>query len=444
MILPPITIPEPWNLRYRKARAVLYGAAFAFALAAIFRIIFPSQTLLFDFTKPGSLANLLSAPRDTTGVPLTDGKIGAKTLLFNAGIIGNYSSVLVVLTPHPKSTPVTGGALSVRRSYASFLLPTNPSPALFPAGTLLSNTSRYAIIDDDGKRIMFTDDRQWTSLGYQSGSFLAVNDEEFARNPDGGTWTNDTDHPSGTVFLIGDDFYELRNDTLHRFVSEGAYLSLHDMAEAIPRDPSFLERFEENDEWIGFRTGTLLQYADGIFFVDGATVQPIGSPEIFTALGFDWNRVIKASAEEMSLYKRGKIALLNAPQPNGTVFHDIDTGEYFVVSGSEKRPIESNALLHLLTKNLSPIDVSSRALETVGHCALKQSIWSDQWSCTIPVTEFAALPGNNYEFSVVPSADSDGIQLANIETTFHSTMEISSLRSALSQIRQQIIDRYAK
>jgi hypothetical protein len=438
-----LTIPQPWLRRYHIARAILFFGFIALALFGCFRLLFPIQVGVFDFNKPDSLSNTLAPPQTPSGLSLATGHLDTdQTLITSAQPIGLFDTADITLTPSRKSVSLEGTTVTLRKSYAAFFYPVEDRPALFPPGTLLRSADTYAIIAPNATRITFASLETVRRLGYTPENFLTVSAEEFSRQPVSMTWDSTTDVPPGTLLSIDGVYYQREAQTLRRFVSENAYLSLYTPDQALTRSADLLNRIPVDEQWLGFADGSLLSFDNGIFVVDRSILRPIGDPTIFVALGFDWARVIPASEEEMGIMSRGRIVLMNTPQPNGTIFLDRDTGEYFLITSDARRqPIRSTALLSILTRHTTPISVSSQALTLKTECLAHSTGWfSSDMSCKTPLHAFQTLPGGSYEITL--ETPTPGARLDALRIDFHTALRQSSWQATLSLLKQRLLNRY--
>jgi hypothetical protein len=450
-----------WQRYTLAARLSVFVLALGIALWGAFRLFFPIAVAIFNFDKPGSLANTFFAPRDDRGNSLENGQLDdARTLITTAGLTGDFSTVHTALTPSRKSLDPTGATIILRRSFTGFFSSVDTRPAMFPIGTLLTSENRYGIIDTAGSRVDFDSLDTAKQLGYDPSAFLTVSPEEFDLNGTGvATWytrsVSQIDpslfYPTGTLFIVDGVYYRLQsspeNDrgTLARFVSENAYLTRYERSQAIPKDASFLKNFTVSEQWLGFASGTLLQFDDGIFVIDGDTLRPISDPATFTALGFDWSRVIPASEEELGIYEREKIVVLNTPQPAGTIFVDRDTGNASIVTPEHRRQlITSRTLRQLLTRHTTPIIASTQALKQSASCTLAPAgfFFDRTYDCDADISVLAALPGQAYELTL--RTPGSGIRFNTLESHFATLVHFDTFHSTLSSLKQQILKRYAR
>jgi hypothetical protein len=382
----PITIPEAWQHRYRTARLFMYVIIIMVTVIFVLRVLFPTLTMRFDFRSPDSSKNTILAPRGENNTLRTNGKIeSGGTLIANTAVLGDFSNVSVTATLEKNSAIPETLAFTLRRSYQSFLYPTGEPISWFP---------------------------------YQE-----------------------------QVYLINDTYYALRNDILYPFVSEQAFLSRAPADHVLTAfDATLLSRYPISDEWLGFRVGSLLSNATGVFIVVSETeVRPVGSAEIFLGLGYNFDDVIPVSEEELGVYKRGRIFILGAAHPDGTLFLDQDTDTYYLIDQGTKRPFVQPVpgyYLDFLTQehHLHPILVSTRASETSVDCTLLPNIFSTSLSCTTTIDRLAPGFGNDFELRITnPGID---IDLNTVAIAFETAKNKQNVMTLLSQIKQRLLSRF--
>jgi hypothetical protein len=177
-------------------------------------------------------------------------------------------------------------------------------------------------------------------------------------------------------------------------------------------------------------------------------IRPIGSTDIFNALGFAWSDVVPVSEEELRLYKRGSIMLFDAQQPDGTLFHDRDTDTLYLVSGGLKHRVENDTYGSTLAKRSTPIEVSSVGTDTTTTCTITKSsrsnvlpLFGAEYSCVMPLDALGSSLGENYEITLMSSGN---IRLATMDAEFMTELGRDNLSIVLRQIRDRFLARYTK
>lgn len=374
-----IPIPERRRSYYRKARLFAYGIFLFIVGNFLLEVLFPTFVFPFNFRTPGSLKNTLTDPRTDAGTPLESGKIEPSGLLIaNASAFGRFSHAEIRATLEKNSPVPENLEIALRRSYRSFLLP-------------------------PGEPI--------------------------------------TGFPAGSRFRIGDTYYELRENVLSPFVSEAAFLSRYPLSLAERAGPELLERFPVSERWLGYRPGSLLAFADGVFAVTSEEeVRPIGSADIFLRLGYRFEDVIAVSAEEVGIYRRGRIILLGAPHPDGTLFLDTVSGNYFLIQEGEKRPLpESEYRSFLLSRN-GVITASSEDSEKISQCTALPTLSGRSLECRLSLESLAGNMGNDYEIRL--SGTQAPVELSRLAVSLQSEKSLTSARRLLTQIKVRFLIRF--
>ncbi|MDP3957666.1 MAG: hypothetical protein Q8Q10_04155 [bacterium] len=386
---PLIPIPEHWQHRYRILRAILWAAVISFVIVFALRALFPTLIFSFNFKTPSSSKNNLLAPRSPDTTPRTNGKIEAGGMLVaDVGVVGDFSQAATSLTLEKKSAVPDTLAFSLRRSYRSFFLPTGPPVTSFPEESLYRvDTTYYALRDG----------------------------------------------PASTRLSEA--------GTLYPFVSDNAYLSRYPADFALPENKDFLTRYPVSEEWIGFRIGSIVSFADGAFLIVSDTeMRPIGSADIFLALGYRFEDVRPVSEEELGIYKRGRIFLLGANHPDGTLLLDRDTDTYYLVDGGFKHPLLDAPYRDFIIKQQAPIVTSSQASVQHADCTLLPGLFGQTFACATPLD--ALRSGNGPDFEIRISQGNTDIDINTLQVSFNTEKSAKNMLTLLSQIKQRILTRF--
>ncbi|OGI21213.1 MAG: hypothetical protein A3J06_00485 [Candidatus Moranbacteria bacterium RIFCSPLOWO2_02_FULL_48_19] len=375
----PVAIPKEWQSRYRILRAILCAAVILFVIIFALRALFPTLVFSFNFKTPSSSKNKLLDPRSPDTTPRTNGKIEAGgTLVTDVGVIGDLSQAAATLTLEKKSALPDTLAFSLRRSYRSFFLPTG-SPI--------------------------------------------------------------TSFPKESLYRIDATYYALRSGTLYPFVSDNAYLSRYPDTFAQPENKDFLTRYPVSEKWIGFRVGSVVSFADGVFLIASDTeMRPVGSADIFLSLGYRFEDVRPVSEEELGIYKRGRIFLLGSRHPDGTLLLDRDTATYYLVDGGFKRPLLDAPYRDFIAKQQAPISVSSQASEQHADCTLLPGLFGQTFACTTPLDALSAQSGPDFEISI--SQGNTDIDINTLQVSFDTKKSTKNMLFLLSQIKERILSRF--
>jgi hypothetical protein len=379
LIKPIIPIPEQWQARYHKARAVLFTIIFIGISSFIVHTLFPTFLFSFNFKTPSSSKNNLINPHSTDMLSRTNGKIETGgVLITDAGIVGNFSLARTTITLEKKSALPQSLTVSLRRSYRSFL---------FPIGMPV--------------------------IGF----------------------------PQETIYTTDGVYYALRNNILYPFISTNAYLTHYPNTFAIQKNKDFLTTYPVSEEWIGFRAGSIVSFADGVFLIVSDTeIRPVGSADIFLAFGYHFEDVLPVHEEEIGIYKRGKIFLLGAQHPDGTLFLDRDTDTYYLIDGKTKRPITDTTYLDFIIKQQSPILASSRNNELSTQCILTPDIFGQHFSCTADSSALRTDFGNTVEIAI--HQDDADIDINTIEVAFFTEKNTRNMLALLARVKQRVLSRF--
>ncbi|MFZ2299559.1 MAG: hypothetical protein WAW00_00280 [Candidatus Moraniibacteriota bacterium] len=376
---PIISLPPHWRRRYLVLRILLYAIIVTTVIIFALRVLFPTLVFSFNFKTPSSSKNNLLDPRSPENTPRTNGRIETDGILIaDAGVVGSFSEVHANVMLENKSAVPDTLRFSLRRSYRSFLLPTG----------------------------------------------MPV-----------------TDFPQETLYKVDGTYYVLRSGTLYPFASDNAFLSRYPDDFATPETADFLARYPISESWIGFRVGSVVSFADGVFLIVSDTeMRPVGSADIFLAFGYRFEDVRPASAEEIGTYERGRIFLLGAQHPDGTLLLDQDTGVYYLIDQGTKRPITDTKYRDFISKQQTPISVSLKSSEMRADCTLAPSLFGQSFSCTAPIDALPPGLGNDYEIRIGDSnAD---IDINTLQVSFVTDKSRQNMLMLLSTIKQRLLSRF--
>lgn len=436
-----IILNEKYCKIYKILRAAIHLAALAAAFYFSFLVFFPSRYFTFSFLKPESSKNTIVNPRNEAGEFAERGKVSAgKNLIFDAPLARNFSKAIVSFSLSEKSAPFDFGTLQLRKSYQAFFYPEG-NPVGFKDGTLLKDEENNHYLVSGGTLRKFKDASLVSALGFPKDAFVEAIKEDLKYNPSGEIISTSKNYPDFSLFRINDEYYILSGGKLAKFSSEQAFLTNYPANLAIPKEEDFLNNYPLDEEnQIGFGNGTLIVYGDSVYVIENKNIIPIDSVETFEALGYDWNDLIPAGADEFSLYKKGKLLTIEGAHPDGTVLADAENGKSYLVENKTKRLLPTPAIARSRTRK-NPVLVSSESLAISASCQLQKNKLSRRtFSCEIPLGDFEKLKGKDYEFSANFGQD---IKLDAIDVEFEKAPSFSNLKVALSDIVNQIKANYA-
>ncbi|MEP7162566.1 MAG: hypothetical protein ABI747_02280 [Candidatus Moraniibacteriota bacterium] len=379
MFRPPVAIPENLELPYIFLRGLLWCAVLVLGVLFSLALLFPDFQYNFFFATPKSTKNNLMNPRLMDSTPRLNGKIDStQTLTVDAGVMGDFSLARVTAVLEKKSELPTQVTATLRRSYRAFLYPTEKPIDVFPREDL---------------------------------------------------------------FIVDGTYYALRDGILHPFVSEKAYASRYPESFATRENQDFLKRYLVSEDFLGFRVGTLLSFADGVFIVTSDTeIRPVGSADIFLTLGYRFEDVLSASEEDLGIYKRGRIFILGAVHPDGTLFQDTDTKIIYTIENETKRSITDESYKNFLMEKQAPILASESRAEVTTSCILRPGVFPRTLSCKTPIENLRENPGSDYELTL--SNPDTEININTLTLSLETKKSTQNVMTLLSQLKQRLFNRF--
>ncbi len=435
-----ITLPIKWKRIYLFSRFFLYLCFILISLFVAYRILFPEISLDFSFSNTKSLKNTLVSAHTNLQKNLKNGIFNnGETLFFDANPLGNFEDTNFKLVTNKNSTTLGKTTVKVRKSYAAFFYPTG-EPLGFADGSLLSANGTYYIVSD-GKARQFISGSALDQLGFSRSSFLMISQNELALNPRGDDILDANSYPDNTLVVIGNQYYQFKNQQLLPFVSDRAFLSKYEPTQAIPKNEDFLNSHQVSESFIGFADGTLASSDQSVFVLSQGKSYPIADSVTFTAMGYNWDDVIPLTPGEINTYERQKQFTINQPHPDGTFFYDKDQDKYFLIENNKKRPVEDQLTIKTRLKN-SPILVNSQSLEKNITCIpIKNRLSFSTFSCQLSLLEINNFLGNDYQFEISFENEAD---LAFVNVVFYTQLNQTNIRNSLSTIKARLQNNYLK
>ena len=375
---PVVIIPKEQQRNYLLLRIILYVGVALFISTLALKAFFPTLPFSFDFRNPGASKNTLLDPHAPNATDRKNGKIEADgTLIAYASSASDFSQVRSQINLERDSEQPETLHFSLRRSYRDFWLPT-------------------------GDPI--------------------------------------TEFPTETLYVVDGTYYALRENTLYPFVSEQAYLTRYKADQAVTETETLLTKYPLSPNWIGFRIGSLVAYADGVFLITSETeTRPVVSAETFLSSGYRFEDVLPGSAEEIGIYTRGKLFLLGVPHPDGTLFFDEDTETTYIIENGFKRAITDPGYRDFLAKQQMPIRVSeSRSRESIS-CTMETG-FGRSLSCVSPLDTL--VPGYGNDFEVTLGGGDTDIDIQNATVSFETEKSVKNILLFGSKIKERILIRF--
>ena len=433
-----IKIDHDWQKKYKILRVIVY-LTFLLGLTVIsFKILFPIKSFDFFFRTAGALKNTVVSPRNQEDAPLSDGKLPKdNNLTFDTSLSGDFSRINVTFVLEKDSESIDKGSVSARKSFQSLFYPEG-DPMGFKDGSLVKNSKNYYIISNSKLR-EFSSLQLVKDLGYDEDSFKEVFSDELKYNKEGDIITSSDIYPDDSLFKVGDDYYQIKNQKLSKFVSRRAFSTQYEPKQAIEKGPEFLENFEISEDFIGFADGTLLSLGLSGFTVSQGKILPINNVTTFESMGFNWDDVISANGEEIGIYEKTKLFTIDQPHPDGVILSDKEMGKLYYVQNGERREFTGPNIINSYLKK-DPVLVEEKGLRITNQCELKKKIgFSKKYDCVMPIESMKDIIGNDYQF--VLNSDSD-IKIKEINIMFKRNATLENLRLALSDIKKKIIINY--
>ena len=364
---------------YRIAQVILYTVTFTLLFFLILRSLFPTTIDTFDFENPTSSKHTLLPPQNEKREVAYNGQLAEHaSLIFNIGASAEDASVSLKTLVEKKSPLSNKLSFIVRHGYRASWLPVGQAISDFPAVDLYVSDGIY---------------------------------------------------------------YMLRDGKLMRFVSRDAFLSRYPEEFAKVLTSEEQKNFSEGDGVIGFRPGLLAAYGDGVFIIMNETeMRPVGSARIFQEIGYDFQDVQNLNAEELGIYKRGKIFLSGDRHSDGTVFQDTLTSRYFLVEEGQFHELLPGRYLDFLLSKARPILFSSVTRDQTVRCDATPNLFTHGLHCTLSLANISSTIGSDYEIRLTNEGDS--MDLQSFEARFKTAKNKANLIFIISQVKDLFLSRF--
>lgn len=425
---------------YRIIQILIYFSAVLSGLYLAYLIIFPTEYYLFMFSSPNSTKNNIIDPRNSQSMYLDKGYSAAKEdLFFDAAIFGNYSQAKIIFLLNKKSQTVENNMMEIRKSHQAFFYPEGKSLG-FKNGTLVKTQEDYYLISEEKAR-KFSGPEAIISLGFNQESFREISSADLAYNEKGEDISDKSGYPDGSIFKIKDEYYQLEDQRLKKFISPGAYASHYDASQAIEKDENFLKNYPLDEAIIGFSDGTPISYGISAYIASRGKIHPVNNPITFSSMGYNWEDVIAASGDEISMYEKEKLFTLDSPHPEGTVMVTRENSRWYRIESGQKRPLPTENIARSWLK-INPILVAEESLALRENCRLNRDGkigGYPAYSCLVPIEKFEHLPGKTYEFKFASSND---IDLEEIRINFEMSVTGKNFKNTVNNLMKQVKNNY--
>lgn len=424
--------------KYAISRAVLHIVFILSVAFVLYRILFPIVPLDFSMSNQNSSKNTLVSPRMEQSGQFPEKRfVNANEIFtFNANPVGEFSKISVTITLDKNEKSINGTPVKIRRSYQAFFYPKG-EPVGFKNGTLLSTPDGAYYIVSNGLLRKFSSTDVILQLGYPKSSFISVSQDDLKYNKKGAEIRNTSNYPDDTTFLVDEKYYQLKNQKLAPFVSARAFLSQFDQSGAIAKKSDFLSLYPITETYLGFADGTLASSSDSVFIISEGRDYPVETAETFLAMGFDFENVIELTQDELNAHLKQKQFTHNDPHPNGIVFLDKNSNEYYIIENGFKKLLATEAIAKTYTTKQKPIIVDSKASELESSCALRKKLLiANEYTCHTSLLNLTSAIGNDYKISTKFSND---VKIKNINATFSTPLKWTSLKNSASKIKARIL-----
>jgi hypothetical protein len=174
-------------------------------------------------------------------------------------------------------------------------------------------------------------------------------------------------YPDGSLVKVeGNPAVWLIQYSQRRAISSwGVLVSRFNPKKILPISQTDLEKYEPGPA-LKFNNYSLLRLPTGkIYLLVNDELRPIASPEVFKAIGFNWEEVEPVEPKDLGGYNFGPEITVKSIYPTGALLKDKGSSSVFYVENGIKHPILSIEILNANFKNKVLTKVSSAELEKI-------------------------------------------------------------------------------
>jgi hypothetical protein len=377
--MPLITLTQKQRFYYRVAQTALYSITFLLLIFLILRSLFPTTIDTFNFENPTSSKHTLIPPLNENRDVVYNGRIDENaSLIFSLGASAEDSKARLNVLVEEKSPLPSQLQFVLKHGYRATWLPGGDTIYDFPAEDFYVNDGIY---------------------------------------------------------------YAFRENKLIRFVSRDAFISRYPEEFAKPLSEAEFKEFSVGNGVIGFRPGLLTAYGDGVFIIMNETeMRPVGSARIFLDLGYRFEDVQNINAEELGIYKRGKIFLSGDRHPDGSLFQDTVTARYYLVSEGKFREIAPGRYLDFLLSKTRPVLFSSETKERSVSCDAEANIFTHGMHCSVDLTPISSSIGSDYEIRLNSKGSASDLRF--FEVRFQTAQNKANFNFIIAQMKDLLFTRF--
>ncbi len=137
----------------------------------------------------------------------------------------------------------------------------------------------------------------------------------------------------------------IENSKRRPFLNKSAFLSNFDPSKVIKTARTDLEKYEIGAP-IKYSNYSLLKMpTGGVYLLVDSVKHPIASKQVFMNLGFNPEELIKATEDDVKWYEKGEPITLEKAYPQGALLRDPQTGGVWYVENGIKSPIWAREIL---------------------------------------------------------------------------------------------------
>lgn len=247
--------------------------------------------------------------------------------------------------------------------------------------------------------------------------------------------TGDYSNHKTPVYETSDKQYLKKENDVYELISKNAFDS-YLFKEDISLSDS--ETSQENISGLtGFAPGTLISSKTGVFVTDADTKHAFQDELVFKSLGYNFDNVLEANSEELSMHKKAKMFDIKSTHPFGTMFFARDTNKIYIFDTDSLHQIENSE-----TSQQHAIIADEKSRDTFSNCTLEKTFFPpNTYKCDIALNEINRFNGNTFQFTI---SNVPAINIQKTQITFSTKINENTISQRIEELKKEFTKFYTE
>lgn len=158
-------------------------------------------------------------------------------------------------------------------------------------------------------------------------------------------WFPKTYYPNGSLIKSAEnpEVYLIRNNRKHHITTYAVFSSMYEARNITIVDQNIIDSIATGNP-ISFPNFSILRANNTIYLINGDTIQPFASKQVFNKLGFVDDEIIDIQQAEISAYNIGQTITENTKYPGGRLVRLTNSGSIFYIEGQSRHFVNPELL----------------------------------------------------------------------------------------------------